>query len=724
MSRVMKITHTLLFVLSIGIFYKGMFRRPVYLNEINHTGSNKPVFKKLIYYVIDGLRYDACVKIESNNLYHNNLDFSYANHTSLFATISGIPTATTCRVYSLLTGKPNNQLEHLFAFLHVGKESDSLVEQCLFHGKTISHYGDRIWIDLCPKITQTVNFESYGKHRLKEKEQETHDAFIKNINSTDVSIIHMISVDSYGHWTNDLNHELLQERLQTFQKWIKEIYSKMSQDTLLVVLSDHGVTKRGEHGGSSDEERGGMCCFMSKKPTVNEQKPQKWYKRVFKKTPTNKQFDKVKLFTEDKKHKLYTNDFLENHIDNPQEQMIHQDEILSTVCKLTGLNVPMNASGSLIKKFNLDVSDVLDIQQRICEDNKINVEDILVKYTAADNQTRHELSDELSERIRKELFSIDLRLCTLSIIIQFYLWLHALKGYRPSFADIPGLILIFQDSTSYWSFAFRDLVIIATLIIMSCDVNCILLAILYFKRDKTGHFEEYRENMQPEKHLEKIRASYIVATFVLIHLYRNRKNMLAEYCKIFNSLMMVLSENPILSLGTVQSIFATGLLQCYQTIHLVSTLNFSYFSKTSAILLSLIHFTRFRGNTNKVAWLKFLLQNMIYHCYNFDFNLTAVDWNLAFKYSDRIDYILIFLGGFVYFAMNRVYMLFNTKHVYCDTGKVKKHYLLITKTLMLLSCASAMVMHGDMTWARWFADRFIIMSIHSVLDSLFLTEQQ
>nr|XP_013180900.1 unnamed protein product [Papilio xuthus] len=225
----------------------------------------------------------------------------------------------------------------------------------------VSFYGDGTWLSLFPYLKEnSETFDPYTKLNLIEEEKRVMREMIKKmenegigrdhnkmgdlnnndfnnpkedfnngpatdpkINNNPYSIFcHLITLDSFGH-AFGLNHKIIEETLVRFDNFIKEVYDRMDDSTLLVITSDHGVTDEGAHGGVTKEEMSSVVSFISKKDLkIN-----------------NISNEIIKL----------RNKFISKCYKPDNENlMIHQDDILPTICYLMNLPIPSNSYGNFI----------------------------------------------------------------------------------------------------------------------------------------------------------------------------------------------------------------------------------------------------------------------------------------------------------------------------------------------------------------------------------------
>lgn len=66
-------------------------------------------------------------------------------------------------------------------------------------------------------------------------------------------ILHYLGLDHVGH-LGGIEHPKFKPKLRELDDIVKEIYSSLPPNTLLIILGDHGMTNSGNHGGSSKNE--------------------------------------------------------------------------------------------------------------------------------------------------------------------------------------------------------------------------------------------------------------------------------------------------------------------------------------------------------------------------------------------------------------------------------------------------------------------------------------
>ena len=71
-------------------------------------------------------------------------------------------------------------------------------------------------------------------------------------------------MDHVGHKLTIL-HEKMAEKLTQMDNLVYDVINAINDDTLLIVMGDHGATIEGDHGGSSDDETETVMMLYWKK---------------------------------------------------------------------------------------------------------------------------------------------------------------------------------------------------------------------------------------------------------------------------------------------------------------------------------------------------------------------------------------------------------------------------------------------------------------------------
>lgn len=115
----------------------------------------------------------------------------------------------------------------------------------------------------------TFAFDSFNVEDLHTVDQGVIDNLIPLMRyhqqSWDFAIGHGLGVDHAGHRVGP-DHPVLKAKLEQMNSLLHEVVSAMDDDTLLIVLGDHGMDRMGNHGGDSVLETMSALWIYSKIP--------------------------------------------------------------------------------------------------------------------------------------------------------------------------------------------------------------------------------------------------------------------------------------------------------------------------------------------------------------------------------------------------------------------------------------------------------------------------
>ena len=93
---------------------------------------------------------------------------------------------------------------------------------------------------------------------------------VKNYShSWGLAIGHGLGVDHVGHRVGP-EHPVMKAKLEQMNDFLSELVSVIDEDTLLVLLGDHGMDRRGNHGGDSALETMSAVWIYSKGPPLSQ----------------------------------------------------------------------------------------------------------------------------------------------------------------------------------------------------------------------------------------------------------------------------------------------------------------------------------------------------------------------------------------------------------------------------------------------------------------------
>ncbi|CAK7244720.1 MAG: mannose-ethanolamine phosphotransferase gpi13 [Sporothrix thermara] len=268
------------------------------------TGCWHPkTFDRAVIVVIDALRYDFTVPAgnsgaEDNTtttttttqaeIFHNAFPFLYEtaiqNPTNAFLRpfIADPPTTTLQRLKGLTTGTLPTFMDIGSNFAGNAIEEDNLLLQLRTLGKTLVHLGDDTWSALFPDYFAPNISHAYDSFNVWDLHTVDNGVLehifpllapqVQKESPWDVLIGHCLGVDHAGHRYGP-NHVAMREKLQQMDDFVRRLAATIDDDTLLVVMGDHGMDSHGDHGGESDDEVEAALWMYAKRPLFGRTHP-------------------------------------------------------------------------------------------------------------------------------------------------------------------------------------------------------------------------------------------------------------------------------------------------------------------------------------------------------------------------------------------------------------------------------------------------------------------
>ncbi|KAL4776089.1 hypothetical protein BDW60DRAFT_106660 [Aspergillus nidulans var. acristatus] len=254
-------------------------------DQSNREGCWHPKsFDKAIVIIIDALRYDFTVPFapnaesESAQLFHDNIPVLYETAVNspqnafLLPFIADPPTTTLQRLKGLTTGTLPTFVDAGSNFAGTAIDEDNLVAQLYAAGKSIVQLGDDTWQALFPgyfNANLTRPFDSFNVWDLHTVDNGVNENLFpllepQNYTKWDVIFGHYLGVDHAGHRYGP-SHPAMAAKLKQMDQNIRDLIDKIDDTTLLVVMGDHGMDSKGDHGGESDDEVDAALWMYSKK---------------------------------------------------------------------------------------------------------------------------------------------------------------------------------------------------------------------------------------------------------------------------------------------------------------------------------------------------------------------------------------------------------------------------------------------------------------------------
>ena len=275
-------------------------KRPfTYRDDVSSLSDNgeagcwhQRTFEKAIVVVVDALRYDFTIPyipltgLEDVQHYHNQFSVLHEmaskspQHAVLRPFIADPPTTTLQRLKGLTTGTLPTFIDAGSNFAGTSIEEDNLLHQLKAAGKRIVHLGDDTWHALFPghfEADLTHPFDSFNVWDLHTVDNGVNQylfPLLESTNSTkwDIIFAHFLGVDHAGHRYGP-NHPAMAAKLRQMDETFRKLIESIDDSTLLVVLGDHGMDSKGDHGGESDDEVEAAIWMYSKQAAFGRRSP-------------------------------------------------------------------------------------------------------------------------------------------------------------------------------------------------------------------------------------------------------------------------------------------------------------------------------------------------------------------------------------------------------------------------------------------------------------------
>lgn len=239
-------------------------------------------FKKVVILLIDALKLEFAQygpPWDENEHYRNKMPvFSElsastgAQRTVLLKFVADAPTTTVQRLKALMTGGLPTFIDAGTNFYQSEVREDNLINQMFKMGKKVVFMGDDAWVNLFPgKFARAYAYPSFvvkDLHTVDSAVLQHLYPELDNPNRWDVLVAHFLGVDHCGHWLGR-NHPAMAAKLTQLDQAIRSVVSKITDDTLLLVMSDHGMTIDGDHGGETEDEVEAVLFLHAKKPFLS-----------------------------------------------------------------------------------------------------------------------------------------------------------------------------------------------------------------------------------------------------------------------------------------------------------------------------------------------------------------------------------------------------------------------------------------------------------------------
>lgn len=283
--RITALYVTVLHIAAILLFCNGFLLTRIVLEDQSVRNLQtvvEPTFKKAVILIIDALRYDFTQAFEhADKAYQNHFtvlrDIVTAEPENAFLTqfIAHPPTTTLQRIKGLTTGSLPTFVDAGSNFGGEAILEDNWLAQLRSNNKSLAFVGDDTWQALYPNtFSPTLNFpfESLNVWDLDTVDDGVYHHLFRSKDALlgpskdewDVLIAHTLGLDHAGHRYGP-SHPELSRKLRQMDDWVKEIIGHIDNETLLIVMGDHGMNAEGDHGGDSYDEVTAALFMYSKR---------------------------------------------------------------------------------------------------------------------------------------------------------------------------------------------------------------------------------------------------------------------------------------------------------------------------------------------------------------------------------------------------------------------------------------------------------------------------
>ncbi|KAH9850999.1 hypothetical protein C2E23DRAFT_781710 [Lenzites betulinus] len=275
----------------IYLYTRGFLLTRLALSDVSRCEDGEctlpPTHKKAVVLVIDALRFDFLSPHppEPHSPYHHNvirlpqeLTAARPTHSFLFEMFSDPPTTTLQRLKGITTGSLPTFIDMGSNFGGSSINEDSFIGQLRLAGKKIAFMGDDTWTTVFPDAFEpnvTFPYDSFNVEDLHTVDEGVIEHLFPllqdNKQSWDVLIGHFLGVDHVGHRVGP-DHPTMRAKQQQMDDVLRRVVDQLDDDTLLVLLGDHGMDRKGDHGGDGDHETSAALWVYSKGPQLQHAK--------------------------------------------------------------------------------------------------------------------------------------------------------------------------------------------------------------------------------------------------------------------------------------------------------------------------------------------------------------------------------------------------------------------------------------------------------------------
>lgn len=282
------------FFISLLLFQHGFLLKRVELmsrsscsDVASHNACWFPAqYQRVVIILIDALRYDFVALSQSQ---YNNSRKEYSGHFSTVTRLldeqkdsavlmhfhADAPTTTMQRLKAITTGSLPTFIDVGSNFASTAILEDNWIDEIVATNRSIVMLGDDTWISLYPKqFKRKYHLPSFDINDLHTVDQMISDNLFDELVKSDwtVLIAHFLGVDHCGHKYGP-DHPEMSKKLKQMNEILAKVIDSLDNNTLLLVMGDHGMTENGDHGGDEPLETDAALFMFAKRKLIFAEPP-------------------------------------------------------------------------------------------------------------------------------------------------------------------------------------------------------------------------------------------------------------------------------------------------------------------------------------------------------------------------------------------------------------------------------------------------------------------
>ncbi|KAI0338745.1 hypothetical protein BDW22DRAFT_671444 [Trametopsis cervina] len=245
-------------------------------DEAHHLPASH---KRAVLLVIDALRFDFISPDppQPPSPYHHHvlelpaeLTAKEPDRSFIFTSFADPPTTTLQRIKGITAGSLPTFIDMGSNFGGYSNLEDSIISQLTAAGKKIAFMGDDTWTTVYPDSfapNMSYPYDSFNVEDLHTVDNGVIEHIFPLLRDEskpwDFLVGHFLGVDHVGHRVGP-DHPVMKTKLQQMDRVLRDIVDLLDDDTLLILMGDHGMDRKGDHGGDTELEVTAAMWFYSK----------------------------------------------------------------------------------------------------------------------------------------------------------------------------------------------------------------------------------------------------------------------------------------------------------------------------------------------------------------------------------------------------------------------------------------------------------------------------